>query len=245
MAGIATSYSWERRAIIRRDWPAGRDVHEITAEINTLPGRKVSSRNVSVMAACLRLKRPPGYVLQLLAALRGLPRKKYAPRAGTPKEPAPKRSASSGFYWSDPTTIAKMRALWDEGLPASEIGERMGVSKNAVVGKAHRLGFPARPSPIRRDGVRNPRNVNPRPPPLPKLPSACDDASWTPPSRVSEPPTVVSSAVFGPRASRACCWPLSEWGAKAARFCEGASLAGKPYCQEHAERAYVRVRKAA
>ena len=31
-----------------------------------------------------------------------------------------------------------------------EIGRRMGISKNAVVGKAHRLNLPARPSPIRR-----------------------------------------------------------------------------------------------
>lgn len=47
--------------------------------------------------------------------------------------------------------IDRLRALWAEGLSTAEIGRRMGISKNAVVGKAHRLNLPARPSPIRRD----------------------------------------------------------------------------------------------
>lgn len=45
--------------------------------------------------------------------------------------------------WS-PEQIAKLRALWDEGLSSSEIGRRMGVSKNAILGKAHRLSLPPR-----------------------------------------------------------------------------------------------------
>src|SRR5215475_9931866 len=53
--------------------------------------------------------------------------------------------------WAE-ETIFRLRALWDEGLSTAEIGRRLGVSKNAVVGKAHRLDLPARPSPIRRDG---------------------------------------------------------------------------------------------
>jgi GcrA cell cycle regulator len=47
--------------------------------------------------------------------------------------------------------IETLRVLWSEGHSTAEIGRRMGVSKNAVVGKAHRLNLPARPSPIRRD----------------------------------------------------------------------------------------------
>ena len=41
-----------------------------------------------------------------------------------------------------------LKSLWNEGLPTSQIGVRLGVSKNAVVGKAHRLGLPKRQSPI-------------------------------------------------------------------------------------------------
>ena len=51
--------------------------------------------------------------------------------------------------WTD-ETIARLRALWDEGHSTAEIGRRLGITKNAVVGKAHRLNLPARPSPIRR-----------------------------------------------------------------------------------------------
>jgi GcrA cell cycle regulator len=54
--------------------------------------------------------------------------------------------------WTD-ATIARLRVLWDEGHSTAEIGHMMGVSKNAIVGKAHRLGLKARPSPIRRDGA--------------------------------------------------------------------------------------------
>ena len=44
-------------------------------------------------------------------------------------------------------TIARLRDLWAEGLSTAEIGRRLGVSKNAIVGKAHRLELSARPSP--------------------------------------------------------------------------------------------------
>uniref|UniRef100_UPI001F17305C GcrA family cell cycle regulator n=1 Tax=Roseomonas sp. 18066 TaxID=2681412 RepID=UPI001F17305C len=47
--------------------------------------------------------------------------------------------------------IDALRALWAEGHSTAEIGRRMGISKNAVVGKAHRLNLPPRPSPIRRE----------------------------------------------------------------------------------------------
>src|SRR5579872_4291029 len=53
--------------------------------------------------------------------------------------------------WAE-ETIIRLRALWDEGLSTAEIGRRLGVTKNAVVGKSHRLDLPARPSPIRREG---------------------------------------------------------------------------------------------
>lgn len=52
--------------------------------------------------------------------------------------------------WTE-DVISRLRALWAEGHSTAEIGRRLGVSKNAIVGKAHRLDLPARPSPIRRD----------------------------------------------------------------------------------------------
>ena len=48
-----------------------------------------------------------------------------------------------------PKRVSALIALWNEGLSTSEIGCRLGVTKNAVVGKVHRLGLPKRGSPIK------------------------------------------------------------------------------------------------
>ncbi len=49
--------------------------------------------------------------------------------------------------WTSERT-EQLVALWKEGIPTSQMGRRLGVTKNAVVGKAHRLGLPKRQSPI-------------------------------------------------------------------------------------------------
>mgnify|MGYP001462577898 CR=1 FL=1 len=56
---------------------------------------------------------------------------------------------STGFEWT-PENIAALIALWEEGLTTSVMGARLGITKNAVVGKVHRLGLPKRQSPIRK-----------------------------------------------------------------------------------------------
>lgn len=50
--------------------------------------------------------------------------------------------------WTD-EIISRLQTLWQEGLSTAEIGRQLNITKNAVVGKAHRLGLPPRPSPIR------------------------------------------------------------------------------------------------
>lgn len=81
--------------------------------------------------------------------------------------------------WSD-DIIGQLRRLWAEGHSTAEIGRRLGVTKNAIVGKAHRLDLPARPSPIRRDPDAMPvrravlRRVEG--PTLPPLPSTVAEA---------------------------------------------------------------------
>lgn len=56
-----------------------------------------------------------------------------------------------GHGFHTPEFIGRARALWHEGLSTAKIGRKLGVSKNVIVGVAHRNeGFPARPSPIRR-----------------------------------------------------------------------------------------------
>ena len=217
--------------------------------------------------------------------------------------------------WSD-AVILSLRALWDEGLSTAEIGRRLGVTKNAVVGKAHRLDLPARPSPIRRGvgpgapprcaiGATLPATEQPdartlgwgeqfaaaaphapahaseaisrqarkaaaapvpdqaaSPPvaaasaPLAPLRAAAEPVVATtsfddePPASAAAPrlaPTRAASAlrpVSSPRRMRVvpCCWPIGEPGTRSFRFCDAESMAGKPYCDTHAQLAYVKVR---
>ena len=51
--------------------------------------------------------------------------------------------------WTD-ERIAKLTKMWEGGATASQIADELGgVSRNAVIGKAHRLGLKARPSPVK------------------------------------------------------------------------------------------------
>src|SRR6476661_10123102 len=51
--------------------------------------------------------------------------------------------------WTD-ERIATLKKMWEGGTTASQIADELGgVSRNAVIGKAHRLGLKARPSPVK------------------------------------------------------------------------------------------------
>jgi GcrA cell cycle regulator len=51
--------------------------------------------------------------------------------------------------WTD-QRIDQLKSLWEKGLTASQIADELGgVSRNAVIGKAHRLGLKSRPSPVK------------------------------------------------------------------------------------------------
>ena len=68
----------------------------------------------------------------------------------------------------DNENVGRLRDLWDQGLPTAQIGKLLGFTKNAVVGKAHRIGLERRPSPIRRTAVK-PDRKKARSPIMPKL----------------------------------------------------------------------------
>ena len=46
--------------------------------------------------------------------------------------------------------INDLKQMWKDGLTTNEIAKRLGVSKNSIVGKVHRLNLKARPSPIKK-----------------------------------------------------------------------------------------------
>ena len=55
--------------------------------------------------------------------------------------------------WNE-SNVARLKELWDQGLPTAQIGKLLGFTKNAVVGKAHRIGFCLLyTSPSPRDGL--------------------------------------------------------------------------------------------
>jgi GcrA cell cycle regulator len=167
--------------------------------------------------------------------------------------------------WNE-ETITRLHSLWAEGHSTAEIGRRLGVSKNAVVGKAHRLNLPARPSPIRRDGAPS----APRPavlrrvvgPTLPPLTATLSLPVEPPRAAASAPgPDLIGRVHHGGEAAAAaakpapvrpvttralrpaaCCWPIGEPGTKGFHFCDAEAMPGKPYCAEHAQIAYVKVR---
>ena len=132
----------------------------------------------------------------------------------------------------------------------------MGISKNAVVGKAHRLHLPARPSPIQREqaaaAAAAPAPTAPRPAATPAAATAAPAPAAAPrpaapaaprapaPAMRSVPPAVVRP--FQRSSARTCCWPIGEPGTPEFRFCTAEAFSGKPYCLEHAAIAYVKAR---
>ncbi len=97
--------------------------------------------------------------------------------------------------------IARGHALWDEGETVNQIALALGVTRNAVVGLAHRRGWAARPSPIRRGGVAEPIVKRAPKAALAVLPSAVlKPATPTPVVPTPLPsPTVVPAVVRRPQ----------------------------------------------
>lgn len=148
---------------------------------------------------------------------------------------ASSRAAGSSGGWTDDAVETLVR-LWRRGdLSAAIIARRLGVTRNAVLGKIHRLGL---------SQPRRPRLPAIAPPPRPAKPRPVASARRAP---VSAPVSASarSSAESGPGLvarledlpSRACHWPLGDPQAADFAFC-GRPVETKPYCPAHAAVAY-------
>ena len=154
--------------------------------------------------------------------------------------------------WSAPR-LERLRDLWARGFSASEIGRLMGVSKNAVIGAVHRLGLPSRPSPIRapRQDARRPLRLSPSAHAHLPLPVG---AGLAPAAAIAKPPLAAAPARLveppapareitprrDPWAPKRCAWPIGEPRDREFRFCCEPSASGRPYCEAHAARAYLK-----
>jgi GcrA cell cycle regulator len=90
--------------------------------------------------------------------------------------------------WTD-ERIDRLKAMWAEGKTASAIAEELGgVSRNAVIGKAHRLGLDSRPSPVKAGEEKAAPAASAAAP----APAAAPPAERSTPSRVREKPPIAA-----------------------------------------------------
>ncbi|ALH80514.1 GcrA family cell cycle regulator [Sphingopyxis macrogoltabida] len=96
--------------------------------------------------------------------------------------------------WTD-ERIESLRSMWEKGLTASQIADELGgVSRNAVIGKAHRLGLKSRPSPVKATEkvAKAPKPAAPKPAAPPPAPRAAAPVAPRPvaPARPEPKPAV-------------------------------------------------------
>ena len=137
----------------------------------------------------------------------------------------------------DENNVNKLRDLWDQGLPTAQIGKLLGFTKNAVVGKAHRIGLERRPSPIRRTAVK-PDRKKARSPVMPKLNFETNKETNSPQKEnLVFQPAVKNLINTNPK--RGCEWPEGHPDEVDFHFCGKERFEDKPYCIKHCSVAYV------
>lgn len=146
-----------------------------------------------------------------------------------------------------PERVEQLRTYVATGLSCSEIAAEIGVTRNAVIGKIHRLGLaPGRPVPgsAREDtpGARRPRSSSQRQ--LLRLIFA-DRASSDKATNADRTNAAATASVESIQpcsllelAACKCRWPVSNASATAFVFCGNEAVRGFAYCAGHARMAY-------
>jgi GcrA cell cycle regulator len=131
--------------------------------------------------------------------------------------------------------VARLSELWSEGLSAAQIARQLGggVTRNAIIGKIHRLGLSGRAAPSRPG--RQPKPIGPRArrrrshaSPAPALPTALARVELVEAPGLATPLTL---------AAHACRWPVGDPRSEAFTFCGRPARKG-PYCAAHTAQAY-------
>jgi GcrA cell cycle regulator len=132
--------------------------------------------------------------------------------------------------WTD-DRVEQLKSLWTEGLSASQIARALGgVTRNAVIGKVHRLGLAGRAMPARSERPRLPAaprvNARPRipaPPIVEQEPLTLEDGNYATVLTITE---------------HMCRWPIGDPSDGEFHFCGRKTKPGSPYCEAHARMAY-------
>ena len=156
--------------------------------------------------------------------------------------------------------VETLSKLWAEGLSASQIAKQLGgVTRNAVIGKVHRLGLsgrakPSRPKPAktattsRAASTPNPKRAASAAPKATKTSTATAKKSApTPPAELptsTEPPLEAKPLQDGSYATiltlkeHMCKWPIGDPSSDEFRFCGRKTDPDEPYCTPHSMVAY-------
>ena len=160
--------------------------------------------------------------------------------------------------------VAELKKLWAEGHSASQIAKRLGsVTRNAVIGKVHRLGLSGRATPSR-PVKRPPRLARPKPTQLPRQAQAPSAAAPRVASagalalRPEPAHTHISEAEANVEPKRLsngdmvtvltvkdsmCKWPIGDPADANFGFCGHGTAENSPYCAEHARVAFQPAKK--
>lgn len=138
--------------------------------------------------------------------------------------------------------VELLKTLWAEGLSAAQIANKMGgVTRNAVIGKVHRLGLSGRATPAKpqRGRIAAPerREEQPAAPAAPRLqaskPATPEPEFIAPLVLDTGDPTTVSTIK-----NNMCKWPIGDPAKDDFHFCGQPALPGKSYCAYHAHMAF-------
>ena len=134
--------------------------------------------------------------------------------------------------WTD-ESVEKLRQLWAQGLTANEIAKKLGVTKNAIVGKVHRLCLTARPSPIKSKDAEEE---------IPQQPDLIEKIEEKPVEEVAKPRKTeeLTNIKLADLDSHTCRWPIGDPRDDDFCFCGKKVRSGQTYCDEHSMQAYVK-----
>ncbi len=148
--------------------------------------------------------------------------------------------------WPD-EQVTLLKKLWGEGLSASKIADHFGSTKsrNAVIGKVHRLKLEGRATTKRKPTARRvpdrPRKRilvrKARKSPWQKHLDALP-ADLPPPAIIEAPIPEAQRRTVETLEAHHCRWPIGDPQEADFHFCGSKKIDGLPYCECHARRAY-------